>query len=531
MLAALPATALASGETLTVTPTNPQAGGVTPVSATLDFAAGDTPETVVTSLAPGMLANLNANPGCLATEQTTPSCQIGTAAVNVAGAGSFAGNLYLVPPHGSDAAGIAFVPGSGSPAALVTQYIGVSLNPNARGGLNLTTTFPNTSPAQITSFTTNFTTLNGQPFTRLPSSCSTATSSFTVTYYNGTPNGGAAGSFTPTGCPSLPYAPKLSGAITKDAKDSGATLVFDVTQAASESASKSITLKLPSGLGINLTAIATCLSGSGPGCAVGSATATSPLLPSPALANGTVTLGGTLTAPTLSIAFPAPFGITLTGSVNLANTSVTFGSVPDVPLTNLALTITGPNGGKAFTTDCKAATVGGTFTAQSGAAKSETVPVTFNGCVTVTGSTGGLATGHPNLKFKLAHAKGGANLVSVAVGLPGGLSFSRSAFVSHKTCTTLKGKKKKCTTTTLISGLGISGGRASSVVLKGGKLVITLAKGTGSLSLTISRPLVTETKSLKTKVKRHKAGKLTFTFKITEAQGTANAVAVNLKPH
>jgi hypothetical protein len=530
MLAALPATALASGETLTVAPTNPQAGGLTPVSATLNFAAGEAPETVVTSLAPGMLGNLGANPGCLAAEQLTPSCQIGSATISTDVAGNFQGALYLVPPQGSDAAGIDFVPGAGSPQSLVTQYIGVALNPNAPGGLNLTTTFPQIPGVQITSFAVSFTTLNGQQFTRLPSNCNTATSSFAVTYTNGT-NGTASGSFTPTGCAGLPYAPTLSGAITKDAKDSGATLVFAVTQAANESASKSITLKLPSGLGINLTAIATCLSGSGPGCTVGSATATSPLLPSPALASGTVTLGGTVTAPTLSIAFPAPFSIALTGSVNLANTSVTFENVPDVPLTNLALTVTGPSGGKAFTTDCKPATVGGAFTAQSGAAKSETVPVTFNGCVTVTGSTGGLATGHPNLKFKLAHAKGGANLVSVAVGLPGGLRFSRSAFVSHKTCTTLKGKKKKCTTTTLISGLGISGGKASSVALKGGKLVITLAKGTGSLSLTISRPLVTETKSLKTKVKKHKAGKLTFTFKITDAKGTASTVAVNLKPH
>ncbi len=47
-LAALPASALAAGETLTVAPANPQAGGLTNVTTTLSFAPGDTPKTVVT---------------------------------------------------------------------------------------------------------------------------------------------------------------------------------------------------------------------------------------------------------------------------------------------------------------------------------------------------------------------------------------------------------------------------------------------------------------------------------------------------
>ena len=524
-LAAVPASALATGETLTGTPGSTQAGGLTSLTATLGFATGETPATVVTSLAPGMLGNLNANPGCLVSQQLTAACQVGSAMVGIAGGGSLGGNLYLVPPQGTDAGGLELVPGAGP---LANQYIGVALNPNAPGGLNLTTTFSDTSPAQITSFTASFTTLNGQPFTRLPSACSAATSSFSVTYYGGG-SGQASNSFTPTGCSGLPYAPKLSATITKDAKDSGATVGFGVTQVAGESASRSITLKLPSGLGVNALAVAGCLTGSG--CTVGSASATSPLLPSAALARGTVTLGGSLQAPTLSIAFPAPFAITLTGSVNLSSKSVTFGSIPDVPLTNLALTVTGPGASKAFTTNCAPANVTGTFNAQSGVSRTDTVPVTYTGCITVTGATGGLAAGHPNLKFKLARATGGANIAAIAVALPGGLRFSRSAFVSHKTCTTLKGKKKKCTTTTLISGLGISGGRAKSVALKGGKLLIGLSKATGSVSLTISKPLVTETKSLRTRVKKHKAGKLAFAFKVTDAKGTVTTVTVALNAH
>ena len=57
--------------------------------------------------------------------------------------------------------------------------------------------------------------------------------------------------------------------------------------------------------------------------------------------------------------------MTLTGAVNLSSNSVTFGNVPDLPLTNLTLTVTGPGGQKAFTiASCAPATVTGSFTGQ-----------------------------------------------------------------------------------------------------------------------------------------------------------------------
>jgi hypothetical protein len=414
---------------------------------------------------------------------------------------------------------------------LPNQYVGVTLNPSAPGGLNLTTTFGNPAGAfQISSFTANFTTLNGQAFIRLPSNCAAATSSFTASYYGTTSTGSASRSFTPTGCASLPYAPTVSATITKDTADSGGALALGVTQAAGESASKAITLTLPGGFAPNLTAVAPCLSSP---CQIGTATATSPLIPSVALAGGTVTLGASGTTPIISIVFPAPFAITLSGPINLTNHSVTFASVPDVPLTSLNLTITGPSGHKAFTTTCEPASIAGAFAAQSGATHDVSAPITFVGCgPTATGSTGGLSTGHPRLKFKVGTAKGGGpDVLSVAFGLPGGLRFSRSAFVSHKTCTTLKDKKKKCTITTLISGLGISGARAESVALKAGRLTVTLAKGAGSVSFTISAPLVTEGKSLQSKVKKHKQGKLTFSLKVTDVNHTATTVTTKLNPH
>lgn len=58
--------------------------------------------------------------------------------------------------------------------------------------------------------------------------------------------------------------------------------------------------------------------------------------------------------------------------------------------------------------------------------------------------------------------------------------------------------------TTLIKGLRVTGGRAKSVAIKHGKLVVTLKKPAGTVTITASGPLVSETKGLQTKVKKHK---------------------------
>jgi hypothetical protein len=534
---ALPASALAAGETVAVSASpSSQAGSNQTITDTLHFApaAGDSPQKVVLTTAPGLLSNLTANASCLASQQFNSSaCQIGTEtlAIPASPTPTLTGTLYLGPAaSGSkDVAGIYGVfTGNPTPA-----YTGVTLNAST-AALTLTSTLPDVRPASITDATIMINpTLNGQPFTRLPSSCAAGTNTMNVTYFNGS-TASATGSFTPTGCSSLPYAPKLTATITKDSNDSGASVVTEVTQAANESASKTIVLQFPRGLTPNVPADVPCLSGSGPGCQVGTATATSPLVPSAALANGTVTLGGSVMTPTIAVSFPA-LGITLPGAVSLTANTVTFSNVPDVPLTDLKLNITGPGSGKAFNTDCAPANIGGTFTPQSGtAAVTVTSPITFSNCVvapTATGSSSGLASGHPKLKFKVASAKGAPKLASVAIGLASGLKFSHSAFVSHKTCTTHGQGKKKCSTTTLIKGLGVSGAKVKSAAIKAGKLVITFKSATASANITVSGPLVSEAKSLQTKVKKHKTKSLKFTLKLTDASKTATNVPVTVSAH
>ena len=85
--------------------------------------------------------------------------------------------------------------------------------------------------------------------------------------------------------------------------------------------------------------------------------------------------------------------------------------------------------------------------------------------------------------------------------------------MTHTTCVTKQGKKK-CTTTTLIKGLGVSGASVKSVALEGGKLLITLKKAAGSVTVNLSGPVLTESGSLQTGVKKHKVKTLTVTLKI-----------------
>ena len=91
---------------------------------------------------------------------------------------------------------------------------------------------------------------------------------------------------------------------------------------------------------------------------VGAAAAVSPLYPSPLFANAYLT--GSLTAPTLTLVFGAPFSLTLVGSVDLAHNSTTFNGIPDIPLTDLKVAL---NGGSKSVFNATCAPASGSATA------------------------------------------------------------------------------------------------------------------------------------------------------------------------
>jgi hypothetical protein len=198
--------------------------------------------------------------------------------------------------------------------------------------------------------------------------------------------------------------------------------------------------------------------------------------------------------------------------------------VPDTPLQGLVVDITGTSGGRAFNTTCVAMNATATFTPWDGkAAVTSSAPITYQNCPTGGGTKGaptvsggslsGLASGHPRLHFSATHGSGAPNISSVAIGPSGGLSF--------KKCRS-SGKKHTC------AGLTVSGGTVKSATLSGGRLVIKFTSPVAGASVTVGGPLLTESKLLQKKVKKHKIKSITFSIKIVDAAGKNTTLSLKL---
>jgi hypothetical protein len=228
--------------------------------------------------------------------------------------------------------------------------------------------------------TMNGTTTDGKAFTRLPTSCATASSTATVETTELNPGAGAS-SFDPIGCPALSYAPSLSAVEVTSDSSGGAELVVSISQpnSATEAAAKALDVDMPPSLVPNVDPAAACLTGTS--CTIGTATGTSPLMPDSYLSAGTVTLGGFGSAPTVTVSFPEPVALSITGTVNVATGVVTFPNLPDLPLSTLRVAITGAPGGKVLHTTCVPDDVVARFTPQNGGAVVTSArPIVYHGC-------------------------------------------------------------------------------------------------------------------------------------------------------
>ena len=110
--------------------------------------APTTPQSVVLAEAPGLAANLNANPSCITgTPQLTgTACQVGTATLTTTLPRRFSAmpaSVFLVPPASgsSDFAGLETVFPQAS--GLQNSYSGLSLRTSSHGGRQPDADFPN----------------------------------------------------------------------------------------------------------------------------------------------------------------------------------------------------------------------------------------------------------------------------------------------------------------------------------------------------------------------------------------------------
>jgi hypothetical protein len=232
---------------------------------------------------------------------------------------------------------------------------------------------------------------------RYPTSCPSTPESFSVSVdsYSDPTVRTVSAPLSVTGCSSLSFLPKFSVQAARNSGDRQVTLETQVAQPAGQSPSRSLSLAFPAPTLIpNLQSIqALCLNPASGTCSpVGSVTATSSLYP--AALRGNAYLTGSPTGLTLTLAFPPPFPLTLAGAVDLVKNSATFTGLPDIPLTDLQVSLNGgPTG--LFLSTCQNPT--GTATA---------ILTDQNGDKTVSAGSGFTVSGCPGFSVSPAHHAG-----------------------------------------------------------------------------------------------------------------------------
>jgi hypothetical protein len=259
---------------------------------------------------------------------------------------------------------------------------------------------------------------------------------------------------------------------------------------------------------------------------IGVSDAKSPLYPRVLV--GKVYLTGSLTAPAITVTFPPPFALTLNGSVNLATNTTTFSGVPDLPLSDLKVQLTGgPQAAFATTCTTPSGDAVGSFTSQDGDLfATSTAPFTVVGCPPSSGGGGGsggsgagrgptvvpfglpslvsatltgLKRGRPTLSFKLVSGRGAPKLTSLTVPLPRGLSYVR-----HRVHRRL-----------VLEGITVRNAQVKSLSLRRGRLTITLRRPSTTVLVKLGSRALHETAGLRHKARRRRVRFLKLTVAVT----------------
>jgi hypothetical protein len=513
----------------------------------------DSPRDLTINLPPGLLADASRDGGaCLkAANVSGTACEVGSGTVT-ATADPIPGVLnlplpvsvpvtfYLVPPPvAGDLAGLA-VEGLGEQIGSTGE---IKLRPTGDPdgvGLSLDLLLPDQLPltlpvigkinaAQI-SLTEIQSTFDGL---RYPATCpgTPANVSVSVDSYADSTIHNVTAPLSVTGCSSLSFSPVFTLSAVRDSADRQVGLETEVTAGPSDSPSRSLSLAFPtSTLVPNLESIqALCLNPASGTCSpVGSATATSPLYPS--ALHGNAYLTGSPLGLSLTLVFPPPFPLTLSGAIDLVKNSAAFAGLPDIPLTDLRVSLNGGPSG-LFLTTCqnptgtatavltdqngdKTVTAGSSF-AVSGCPGVGGSPNASTGTGVTVGSTtlsssrySGLSTGHPVLRFKLRVARRAPKIRALTVALPSGLTFR-----SHR-----RGK---------LAGVTVIGAKIKTLSISHGHLTIVLRKAASSLTVEIHGSLLSESAALRARASRTHRLPLTVTTENTRGGRTVMRVDVS----
>ncbi len=549
LIGLVPAASASVTASMSVTSPTPVAAGSTGslgldlkfTPSTNGAAYNDAPQSVTLNLPPGVLANASIDHGqCLKTTDITDStCQIGSGTVTAYASGlvplQTPVDFFLVPPPAAgDLAGLAVATSQGDQVG-TTNAIVIRPSGNAAGvGVTLDLTLPNSldgAPVDVTEINSTFT------GTRFPATCPSTPGErdHERDLVQQRRPFSASTPLPVAGCASLPYNPQYTLTAVKDANDKALKITTTITQTASESPNSTVSLTFPrasmAGALGGLNNLCTSIS-SGTCKPVGSVTAASPDYPNPL--TGSAYLTGTLHGLSLTIVFPAPFPLTLIGAVDLTTNTTVFSGLPDIPLTNLTVSLDGGSGG-LFDTNCgtptnvstatlsdqngdKTASPSSHFTIQGCGSSSSSgggsgSGSSSSGSARVTGgSVSGLAKRRPSLRFTV-HAAKHTKLSRLTVELPKGLSF-RSHTV-HKV-------------RRILGGLSIKGAKLKSESVSRGHLVLTLRRPVGSVTVSVSSKGMRESSALRKAAKAKKLKRLRLTVIARTSAGKSRTLRVSI---
>ncbi len=523
------------------------AGSTANLGLDLKFAptGTDSPDAMTLALPPGLLANASINGGaCLKTADLTDSaCEVGNGTVTALAYGTIPVTTPVTfdlvpPPAAGDLAGLA-VNSSGTQIGSTAEIRVRPSGDPAGVGVTINFVLPNSLfgvPISVSEINSTFDGL------RYPTSCPSTPQRLTVSVNSyGDPSVHTVSApLTVTGCSSLSFSPVFSVTAARDSGDQQVKLTTVISQAATEAPSKSVTLAFPvTVLQPNVVSVALlCPNLSSGHCTpVGSVTATSPLYPKPL--SGQAYLTGSMTGLMLTLTFPSPFPLTLTGTVDLVKNATVFNGLPDIPLTGLNVTLnSGANG--LFLAPCAfpSGTATATLTNQNGD-KTVNAPARFtvSGCpaggagggsgggngggngssgggatggVKITPSFSGLTSGHASLTFGVSVGKRAAKLRALTVELPGGLSFAA----------------RRAGGRLRLSGVALTGAAVKSLTLSNGHLVIRLQSAVRRLTVRLGPAALKESAALKARAKAKRLHSLVLTVITENTHGKHTAIHV-----
>jgi hypothetical protein len=345
----------------------------------------------------GLTAKVGSVPLCGAAAAAAGTCdatsKVGTVGVT-AGSGSdplhLTGTAYLTGGYKGAPYGLSLVvPALAGPYDLGTVVIrsAVSVGPDARISVQ-TDPLPQILAGIPLRLRSVQLTLDRPGFMVNPTSCGEAAVAATLTGTGGE-KAEAVSRFGVNGCKALPFAPKMTGTVSKSTAAAGAGLHVALTQGAGQANLKTVAVTLPAGLTIKLKALGTsCTQAQLAALAcpaaskVGGASAVTPLLSVPLKGAVYLVQGGTGLPKLVALLQGGGLTIPLTGTTSLsrnARIGTTFNAIPDVPISAFDLDL--PHNKRqilATTSSWPACGAAGSvvFAGQNGARVSRTLAIT-----------------------------------------------------------------------------------------------------------------------------------------------------------